>query len=95
MSKPDEIPTPLCVWCSAPWTDDMLKVLSRAEVESVYYEGDWSVDGCDVKIDVTCSTCNRLVYRKEVRTSGTDDWRLPHKRGRDRWTALLKKHRIE
>lgn len=68
-------PPPLCVFCSAPWTDDMLKVMARAEVESGYYEGDWSVEGCDVKIDVVCQTCNRLVYRKEVRTSGRDYWR--------------------
>ena len=60
-------PPPLCVWCSAPWTDDMVKVLAASEVQAGYYEGD--IDSVDtvVNIDVTCSSCNRLVYRKECR----------------------------
>lgn len=71
-SSPGEaaIPPPLCVFCNAPWTDDMLKVLADTEVEMGYYEGDWCISHCDVTIDVTCSTCNRLVYRKEIRTDG-------------------------
>lgn len=63
----DEIPPPLCVWCSAPWTDDMLKVSSQAEMETGYYDDKW-VESIDTTIDVTCSTCKRLVYRKEVRS---------------------------
>lgn len=67
MAEDVAIPPPLCVWCSAPWTDDMMKVSAEAEMYHGYYEGDVSVDFIDVTVDVTCSTCKRLVYRKEVR----------------------------
>lgn len=58
-------PPPLCVWCSAPWDDDMVKVFAKTEVETGYYG---NMEGVDVvvDIDITCSKCNRLVYRKEV-----------------------------
>lgn len=60
-------PPPLCVYCSAPWTDDMLTVWSEAEMENGYYGDTW-VDHIDTVIDVTCGSCGKLVYRKEVRT---------------------------
>ncbi|MDP3938240.1 MAG: hypothetical protein Q8R92_08900 [Deltaproteobacteria bacterium] len=62
----EKIPPPLCVFCSAPWTDDMMQVYAKADLEVGYY-GD--VDGVqiDMTIDVTCSSCNRVVYRKECR----------------------------
>jgi hypothetical protein len=65
----DDIPPPLCVFCNAPWTDDMVKVLAATEVERGYYEGE--IDGVEtvINIDVTCSSCKRLVYRKECRAS--------------------------
>jgi formate-dependent nitrite reductase cytochrome c552 subunit len=68
-SSPDAAaspPPPLCVWCSAPWTDDMLKVSADVEMYHGYY-GDSNVDRVDAVIDITCSTCKRLVYRKELR----------------------------
>lgn len=72
--QPEEkIPPPLCVFCNAPWTDDMMKAWGEAAIESGYYEGDYSVEHIDVVIDVTCSSCNRLVYRKELRTR-QGDW---------------------
>lgn len=58
-----EIPKPLCVFCSAPWTDEMVKVGAVAGLE--YYAGEVGIDRIEVKIDVTCSTCGKLVYRKE------------------------------
>jgi hypothetical protein len=58
-------PPPLCVWCSAPWDDDMVKVFASTKVEQGWYG---ELEGVDlyVNIDVTCSKCKRLVYRKEV-----------------------------
>ena len=56
---------PICVFCNAPWTDNMIEVLAQTEVECGYYEGD--IDGVDttIRIDITCESCNRLIYRKE------------------------------
>lgn len=67
MADDNNPPPPLCVFCNAPWTDDMLKVYAEGDYDFGYYPGDFDVDGYDVTIDVTCSSCNRLVYRKEVR----------------------------
>ena len=67
MADEDKIPPPLCVFCSAPWTDDMLRVYTKADFDWGYYPGDFCVDGYDTTIDVTCTSCKRLVYRKEVR----------------------------
>lgn len=67
-------PPPRCVFCNAPWTDDMVTVLAEAELEHGYYPGDSSsVDHIDVSIDVTCSSCGKLVYRKEIRRGAYDD----------------------
>lgn len=67
MPDEDKIPPPLCVFCSAPWTDDMLKVYTQADFDWGYYPGEFHVEGYDTAIDVTCSSCKRLVYRKEIR----------------------------
>lgn len=63
--KDQKIPPPLCVWCSAPWDDDMVKVFANTKAETGYYG---ELEGIDVvvNIDITCSKCKRLVYRKEV-----------------------------
>jgi hypothetical protein len=57
---------PLCVFCNAPWTDDMIKIYIEGQFDFGYYPGEFSVDGYDTTIDITCSSCERLVYRKEV-----------------------------
>ena len=57
---------PLCVFCNAPWTDDMVTVMAEAEMENGYYGDSW-VDHIDATVDITCSSCKRLVYRKEIR----------------------------
>ena len=72
MTDVEPIPPPLCVWCSAPWTDDMLKVYVTADLDFGYYPGEFSMDGADAQIDVTCSSCGRVVYRKEVRATKAD-----------------------
>lgn len=63
----DKPPPPLCVFCNAPWTDDMVKVFATAHEYHGYYEGEVWVSGVDTVVDVTCAACNRLVYRKELR----------------------------
>jgi hypothetical protein len=54
---------PICGFCNAPWTDDMVRLLD------VYSSG-----GCDscgygarsiATVDITCAACDRLIYRKE------------------------------
>jgi hypothetical protein len=63
---------PLCVFCSAPWTDDMLKVSAEVELEDGYY-GDTYLTGAGiVSVDINCSTCKRLVYRKEIRCTNVE-----------------------
>lgn len=57
---------PICVFCNTPWTDDMIRVL---DVEAS--------GGCDTcgygfyvsgSIDITCSNCKRLIYKKDFKT---------------------------
>ena len=74
MTKRKAPPPPLCVFCSAPWTDGMLKVFAGASEEGDYYGGSY-VTGISVEIDVTCSSCGRLVYRKECQNL-PNDYRL-------------------
>lgn len=69
IKEDDNPPPPLCVWCSAPWTNEMLKVSSMAELESGYY-GDSYLESIATTIDIKCSSCKRLVYRKEIYQQG-------------------------
>lgn len=58
---------PICGFCNAPWTDDMLKLQAEADEDWGYYPGDHCIDGIDATVDIVCSSCNRLIYRKEIR----------------------------
>lgn len=69
-TKEPDPPPPLCAFCSAPWTPDMVTLQNDyADIEYGYYD---SVDAitADFTIDIHCSTCKRLVYRKEIRQHG-------------------------
>ena len=44
----------------------MMEVYAKADVEEGYYGGVANLD-VDLVIDVKCSSCNRVVYRKEIR----------------------------
>lgn len=50
----------LCPFCSAPWTDDMVKIWHETSgCQSGGYD-------TEAYLDITCGNCKRLVYRKET-----------------------------
>lgn len=55
---------PLCVFCSAPWTDAMIRVY---DIDAMHGEGSYDMGPEDqtATVDITCETCKRLIYRKE------------------------------
>lgn len=69
MTEIEAPPPPLCVYCSAPWTEDMMSVYADADIEHGYYD-DMYIEHIDMVVDVTCSSCKRLVYRKERQIGG-------------------------
>jgi hypothetical protein len=56
----DAIPEPpTCVFCNAPWTPEMVELVELSGYCSTCADS-------ERVIDVFCSSCTRLVYRKEV-----------------------------
>ena len=57
---------PICVFCSAPWDDAMIRVY---DVDARHGEGsyDFGPEHERATIDISCSSCERLIYRKEYR----------------------------
>lgn len=59
---------PICVFCNAPWTDDMIRVF---DIDASHGEGscDFGAEDQRATVDITCTGCNRLIYRKEYRAA--------------------------
>jgi|HubBroStandDraft_2_1064218.scaffolds.fasta_scaffold00063_36 hypothetical protein len=57
---------PLCPFCSAPWDDNMIRVY---DIDASHGEGsyDFGPEAQRATIDIKCSSCKRLIYRKEYR----------------------------
>jgi formate dehydrogenase maturation protein FdhE len=57
---------PKCVFCNAEWDDAMIRVFN---VDARHGPDSWDFGPEDQRasIDITCSTCQRLIYRKEYR----------------------------
>lgn len=65
---------PICVFCNAPWTDEMIRVY---DVDAQHGEGsyDFGPENMEATLEIKCSSCDRLIYKKEFRAShgrGTD-----------------------
>lgn len=58
---------PLCAFCSAPWTDDMISVF---DIDARHGHGsyDFGPEEQRATVDITCSSCKRLIYRKGYRS---------------------------
>lgn len=53
---------PLCAFCNAPWSDDMIRTFNYSTEESGYYDEVIVEYSFEVKIE--CHSCNRLIYQK-------------------------------
>jgi hypothetical protein len=59
--NPPAEPPPTCVYCNAPWTPEMVELVVLSGYCSTCADA-------ERVIDIFCSSCERLVYRKEVRS---------------------------
>lgn len=55
---------PICGFCNAPWTDDMVNIF---DIDASHGEGsyDFGAYNQHATLDITCSSCKRVIYRKE------------------------------
>jgi hypothetical protein len=63
---------PICVFCNAPWTDDMIRVY---DVDASHRAGSYDVGPEDQQatVDITCTNCKRLIYRKAFHSTEIRD----------------------
>lgn len=59
---------PICVFCNAPWTDDMINI---HDIDARHGEGSYDFGPYNQRatLDITCESCKRLIYRKEHQES--------------------------
>lgn len=57
---------PVCVFCSVPWTDRMIRVF---DVDAQHGEGsyDFGPENMEATVEIVCGACERLIYKKEFR----------------------------
>jgi hypothetical protein len=57
---------PKCVFCNTDWDDEMIRVF---DVDASHGPDsyDFGPENQRATVDITCSTCERLIYRKEYR----------------------------
>lgn len=55
---------PICVFCNAPWTDEMVRVF---DIDASHGEGsyDFGPENQRATVEIICASCNRLIYRKQ------------------------------
>jgi hypothetical protein len=54
---------PLCIWCSAPWSDDNVQIEIEAEMDG--YESTGFYCTAEGTVSIVCHACKREMYRKE------------------------------
>ena len=59
---------PICVFCNAPWTDEMIRVF---DVDAQHGDGsyDFGPQDMEATVEIKCKSCERLIYKKEFRAN--------------------------
>jgi hypothetical protein len=54
---------PICVFCNALWTEDMVRVY---DIDARHGPGsyDFGPEEQEATVEIVCSSCNRLIYRR-------------------------------
>lgn len=65
---------PLCVFCSTPWTDEMIHIYD-VDAKHGADSYDFGPEDMEATLEIKCGSCERLIYKKE--------FRAPYGRGSD------------
>ncbi len=52
----------LCPFCSAPWTEENIRIY---DVDAADQCASGRIDPVNVSISIVCHSCNRLMYKKD------------------------------